>query len=448
MLRKLNNPFCLPILGGVWLLFSHLLFWVYAPLFDITPDYFDYYSVADRWLKGQFGNYQGVLIDLPLGLPMLLFLKSFLGISTPAYIGMQSIAMVLLYLWLSVVWTRKWGWYGGFAALLLAAYLSDGYSLALFTAPLTEPPFFLLMLPMLSLLPSVLSSTPKPKHSIAFGILLMLLPLFRSNGILLWPWALAILSYLFFVKSKAFKPLLTTLLASGLFLIGLSWLLVGYPNYGNTGRLLALVQGPKTKSMVQNHSDPRPTEKATGPKYLYNLAFDRPSFYYTLLPARIEKHLVNQKLSWTAYRMYDDATLVPEPWRLSLLNEMQEIDKSHQIQNQAKQGRFSAEKSSVLPLKIYHAGYVLHSLVLNHALWLGLAAALLVAAAFKMGGPTTQDALFLWLLALLYLILTLALDFSLSKHLPRYGYLQDFIPYLLVPLGIRLMFKKKLPHAP
>lgn len=448
MLRKLNNPFCLPIFGGVWLLFSHLLFWIYAPLFDITPDYFDYYSVADRWLNGQFGNYQGVLIDLPLGLPLLLFLKSFFGISTSAYIGMQSIAMVLLYVWLSVVWTRKWGWYGGFAALLLAAYLSDGYSLALFTAPLTEPPFFLLMLPIISLLPSVLSSTPKPKHSIAFGMLLMLLPLFRSNGILLWPWALAILSYLFFVKSKAFKPLLTTLLASGLFLMGLSWLLVGYPNYGNTGRLLALVQGTKTKSTVQNQSDPRPTERLNEPMYLYNLTIDRPSFYFTLLPARIEKHLVNQKLNWTAYRMYDDATLVPEPWRLSLLSEMQEIDKSHQIQNQANQGRFSAEKSRTLPLKIYHVGYVLHSLILNHALWLGLAAALLLAAAFKIGGPANHDALFLWFLALVYLILALALDFSLSIHLPRYGYLQDFIPYLLVPLGVRLMFKKKLPHAP
>lgn len=447
MLRKLNKPLCLPMLGGVWLLFSHLLFWVYAPLFDITPDYFDYFSVADSWLKGQFGNYQGVLIDLPLGLPMLLFLNSFFGISTPAYIGIQSIAMVLLYLWLSVVWTRKWGWYGGFSALLLAAYLSDGYSLALFTAPLTEPPFFLLLLPMLSLLPSILSSTPKLKHSIAFGILLMLLPLFRSNGILLWPWALSILSYLFFVKSKAFKPLLATLLASGLFLMGLSWLLVGYPNYGNTGRLLALVHGPKTKSMDQDQSDQRPTERLNEPKHLYNLAFDRPSFYYTLLPERIEKHLVNQKLNGSAYRMYDGVTLVPEPWRLSLLKEMKEIDRSHQIQNQVKQGRFSAEKSRALPFKIYHAGYVLHSLILNHALWLGLAAALLIAAAFKMGGPATQDAVFLWLLAMLYLLLALALDFSLSKHMPRYGYFQDFIPYLLVPLGLRLMFNKKRPHA-
>ena len=128
------------------MLFSQLLFWTYAPLFDITPDYFDYYSLADRWINGNFGTYDGVLIDLPLGLPLLLYAKLKLGISTPNYIALQVLCLFLVYALVSRLWIRNWGWYGAWAALLLGAYLSDGYSLAFFTAPLTEPPFSLLFL--------------------------------------------------------------------------------------------------------------------------------------------------------------------------------------------------------------------------------------------------------------------------------------------------------------
>lgn len=142
-MQTLKRPLILPLLGGLWMFYSHLLFWIYAPLFDITPDYFDYYSLADRWMNGLFGSYDGVLIDLPLGLPLLLYAKMQFSLSTPSYIAMQVICLFLVYALVSRAWVRTWGWYGAGAALLLGAYLADGYSLAFFTSPLTEPPFLL-----------------------------------------------------------------------------------------------------------------------------------------------------------------------------------------------------------------------------------------------------------------------------------------------------------------
>jgi hypothetical protein len=93
-------------------------------------------------------------------------------------------------------------------------------------------------------------------------------------------------------------------------------------------------------------------------------------------------------------------------------------------------------------------GYVLHSLLLNNILWIVLALASLGLAARRIRGPHSADAAFLLFLAFAFLLLASALDFSLSKHLPRYGYVQDFIFYLMVPLGLRLFFKKASPHAP
>lgn len=447
-MRTLKRPLILPLLGGLWMLYSHLLFWIDAPLFDITPDYFDYYSLANRWMNGLFGSYGGVLIDLPLGLPLLLYAKMQFGLSTPGYIAMQVICLFLVYALVSRAWVRNWGWYGAWAALLLGAYLADGYSLAFFTSPLTEPPFLLLFLLALSLLPAVLKPQPKPVYAILFGLVLMLLPLFRSNGILLWPWVMAVLIYLFFKKSKAFRPLLGTVLISGFFLLGLSWLLVGYPNYGNMQRLSRLVYKTDVPANAEQKPDATPNRGDKNGSYLLNTAYDRPSFYYTLLPARIEKHLMHKKLQWEGYTMYDNAVPVPKPWRQDLWHEMQAQDLKYGITTQFKEQAFSRVKSGQIFLQIQHLGYVLHSLLLNNILWIVLALASVGLAAMRIRGPHAADAAYLWFLAFAFVLLALVLDFNLSKHLPRYGYVQDFIPYLMVPLGLRLFFKKASPHAP
>jgi hypothetical protein len=320
--------------------------------------------------------------------------------------------------------------------------------LAFFTSPLTEPPFLLLFLLALSLLPAVLKPQPKPVYAILFGLVLMLLPLFRSNGILLWPWVMAVLIYLFFKKSKAFRPLLGTVLISGFFLLGLSWLLVGYPNYGNMQRLSRLVYKTDVPANAEQKPDATPNRGDKNGSYLLNTAYDRPSFYYTLLPARIEKHLMHKKLQWEGYTMYDNAVPVPNPWRQDLWHEMQAQDLKYGITTQFKEQAFSRVKSGQIFLQIQHLGYVLHSLLLNNILWIVLALASVGLAAMRIRGPHAADAAYLWFLAFAFVLLALVLDFNLSKHLPRYGYVQDFIPYLMVPLGLRLFFKKAFPHAP
>ncbi|MDA0931799.1 MAG: hypothetical protein O3C32_10545, partial [Bacteroidetes bacterium] len=254
--------------------------------------------------------------------------------------------------------------------------------------------------------------------------------------------------YLFFKKSKAFRPLLGTVLISGFFLLGLSWLLVGYPNYGNMQRLSRLVYKTDVPANAKQKPNPTPNRGDKNGSYLLNTAYDRPSFYYTLLPARIEKHLMHQKLQWEGYTMYDNAVPVPKPWRQYLWHEMQAQNFKYGIAAQFKEQAFSRVKSSPIFLQIQHLGYLLHSLLLNNILWIVLALASLGLAALRIRGPHSADAAYLWLLALAFLLLALALDFSLSKHLPRYGYIQDFIFYLMVPLGLRLFFKKAAPNAP
>jgi hypothetical protein len=446
-----------PILGAAWIVFCYALFFLVAPIHDMNPDYFDYYSLTDRWLKGDWRNYDGVLIDLPLGFPFFLLLQKMLGISSLSLIFIFCLGLLATYWFLAAQLVKYRGWAGGFSALFLALYLTDGESMRQFTALMPDAPYLLVLLWTLTFFFGMLLGSYPKRDTILFAFVALLLPVFRSNGIAVFPVLAGLILVLWFQRRAQAYLLLKSSAGFFILFVGLSYLAVGYLNYGNPYRILKILGGNNTKPITVSASYQKPKAIANRFKtyYLYSFSIDRPQFFKNQIPTRIKKHLLFKKtINEANYGMYDGASPVPNEWKQMVQKEYEAISPKFNLEVseplKTPEGHFKTGLIGHSALALLHVAYGFYSLILNSKV---------VLALFYL---STLFFLFHSLRSRLFLsfeIMVLALFFSMvgllvvgsGLSLPRYAFPTDTLPILVLPLLLNATLptlKRKTGPAP
>ena len=425
-----------PVLGAFWIVYSYALFFFVAPLYDMNPDYFDYYSLTHRWLQGDWGNYEGVLIDLPLGLPAILYVQKWLGLSSLALILVFCLTLLISYWFLARRLVQYRGWAGGLSALFLALFLTDGESMRQFTSLMPDAPYVLVLLWTLFFLLGLLQGKHPHRETILFALFALLLPVFRSNGIGIFPVLLALGIGLWmkrrFLAHTLFKSMGVLLVC----LIGLSFLAVGYVNYGNPYRILTVLGQRPAPKKIHQESNPKPKKRASclNTYYLYSFSLDRSQFFLNQIPTRIHKHLMYKKTSEEAnYGMYDGASPVPPAWRTMVQQEFDALAPKFNLNAQRPSERIKSVQLSRTALLLYHAVYRFYSMVFNSAVSLFLFYGLSLLFLFKSFRSSNLLSFEIAVLAVFFSMVAVLLVGS-GLSLPRYAFPTDLLPILLLPL--------------
>lgn len=446
-----------PILGAAWIVFCYAIFFLVAPIHDMNPDYFDYYSLTDRWLKGDWGNYEGVLIDLPLGFPLLLYLQKVLGVSSLSLIFFFCLSLLATYWVLANQLVKYRGWAGGFSALFLALYVTDGESMRQFTALMPDAPYLLVLLWTLIFFFGMLQGSHPKRDTLLFAFVALLLPVFRSNGIAVFPVLAGLILVLGFQRRDQANLLLKSSAGFFILFLGLSYVAVGYLNYGNPYRILKVLGGNNAKTITESASYQKPKAIANQYKtyYLYSFSIDRPQFFKNQIPTRIIKHLRYKKtINETNYGMYDGASPVPNEWKQMVQIEYEAISSKFNLEVKeplkTPEGLFKTGLIGHSALTLLHVGYGFYSLILNSKVVL----ALFYFSTLFFLFHSLRSRRFL-----LFEIMVLALFFSMvgllvvgsGLALPRYAFPTDTLPILVLPLLLNAILpnlKRKKGTAP
>lgn len=442
-IKRQIGVFLPAFLGLALLIFSYGLFVFTLPLYDLNPDYFDYYSLAFRWLKCDLGNSEGVLIDLPIGFPLLLTFQRAIGLSSLQYINCILTAAIFSYIFISVKLVRFYGYAGSISSLMLALYLCDGGSLKNLTSLMPDGPYLIVLLISFGHLLGFLNGTAKIKSLFWFTFFTLLLPVFRSNGIIVFPILLVFLGYLYLKRDTLWKKFAMfaafLILSFSLF----SFLAMGYLNYANLNRLVSLLKPNPISNSLSERTDANPHK--TG-YYFYAFSEDRQQFFFNQIPVRIYKHItVRKTINAENYGMYDWTTPVPENWKHQIQSEYDELANSRNF-HEFQKGYFSFKSTPSIWHKGYHLIYKFYSLCLNSTavliLFYLMLFILFISTVFR---KNIKLDVFGFYAALYFLSMAFALFLIWDFEYARYAFPQDFIPLFLLPLLIKKVVNSYAP---
>lgn len=443
-IKRQIGVFLPALLGLALLIFSYSLFVFTLPLYDLNPDYFDYYSLAFRWLNGDLGNSEGVLIDLPIGFPLLLTFQRAIGLSSIQYINGILTAAIFSYIFISGKLVRYYGFAGSISSLLLALYLCDGGSLKNLTSLMPDGPYLIVLIISFGHLLGFLKGSAKIKSLFWFTFFTLLLPVFRSNGIIVFPILLVFFGYLYLKRDTLWKKFAMfaafLILSFSLF----SFLAMGYLNYANLNRLVSLLKPNPISNSISERTEAN--SRKTG-YYFYAVSEDRQQFFFNQIPVRIYKHItVRKTINAENYGMYDWTTPVPENWKIQIQSEYDELAKSRNFHELQANGYFSFKSTTSILHKSYHFVYKFYSLCLNSIavliLFYFMLVSLFISTVFRKNNILE---VFGFYAALYFLSMAFSLFLIWDFEYARYAFPQDFIPIFLLPLLVQKIFNS---HAP
>jgi hypothetical protein len=431
-------------LGIALLVAIYSLFYFKFPVFWIDADYFDYYSVADPWIKGEFGKYENIPFDLPLGIPLFIFFKAKLKFTLYEYIGIQILLVILGFALFSYSLIKYFKWKGGVASLMMALYLVNADSLYQITSTTPDALFLACILFLFSLLIPVLHGKFRPSNAILLTLFLFLPLLFRTNGIVV---LIFLPMLLFFFRRHKWKLQLigiSSFFWAIFFLVGSKYM-VGYFNYGNFKRYVHVYTNLK-ENKPSNFIPNSPTIKSKpnylgpviyypGPYYFYSFGLPRPQFFYNQIPLRHKKQILRVPPYDFPFLRFDATKTVPEDWLQPELKNLNRICSDIDF-------NFKSPKPVNYFLKIYHLLYKLYSTVFASWVFIFIFYLVLLIFFYKRFLINFKSHSFHFFLIIYYLIMVLFLEFLAIADFPRYAFPQDFVPFLFLALLL------PSPHAP
>ncbi len=328
-------PFLLPTL---LLLISLLPFFLYIPLTGISNDTFTYYYWVFQWKAPYLTEGLYYKTDLPLGLPILLYL---FDDTHPTHLYLIAFQILLFYASvITLVHTVQKNMSqvaSLFVSVFLCLYIVDSYTLRHLTTLYTEAVYASILLFLSSGLISVFYS-PQKRKFILLSILISMALLFRSNAIYLFvliPIGLILINRFNpqLLGLKNIRVFFTSLFITSVIFFSLSYFLTGYTNYGNFNRISKLLEGEKVaaknNSGVSNSINADSYLHAKKQLFVINstiFAQEKPSYYHSFLK-ELHKSYYSDKIYSKSYKIFDATVLVEDEYRDRVTKQLMSSEK-------------------------------------------------------------------------------------------------------------------------
>lgn len=410
------------------------------PITIVNPDTFDYYFFVQELVNGSFNGFD----ILPPGIILFYYLLEFFISKTIHITIIQnfiSLFSCFFLIYAISLFNKKTTIY---AAIAIAIYMMDSYSLLYDFALLTESLYRNTLIITSALLIIILNSKKKT-YWLLFSISLILPPLFRSNGLYIY-FLLLLMGFFIFINKYAksyylylFIPIIT---------LNFIWSIFNYSYEkrffpGNPKRLSSRVE--KIYVDTQNSANNNFLNKKITLFYKFTdfITKTRPQFYYTLLPDTYKRFYISDIIHKPYFR--NDGTIpIDTDLRKFVYKEFYvEKNKYEKVVSD-----FNVKTSKNFWLKLFHFYYKFHSFVFNSYFILLLFFISYFFSAWKYVKSrfSNNTAFLIFTIGNIHFLAILSLSIF-GWYQSRYIYVSEFIVYLTIALS-PILFSKNIADAP
>jgi hypothetical protein len=407
------------------LLFYRMPYYIYIPIPYISPDTFDYYGLIYPELVNQlFGP-----CFLPGVYSQVLLLYDILFSNPEQLVLIQQLYTLFVFLIAAILIYKLLHNYALLPLAGLTIYLADPATAALDIALIPDSMFRNTTI-LLSLVIMYAVKRPGWKPYLLLSTMVVLLAMFRTNGIYLY--FLIILFGVFAFRQKTVHRYTRHMLLPFI-LLNLLWSAYNYKTCG-----LFIPSDPQVYTHVSEnfneHKQEKRSEWKLGRWFIGNITdYKFRSFYYTILPDTYDRYI--QYLSDPNETMYNSTLVIPDTLKKKVLKNMLNFT----TENNPYNNRIKIVKNAHQPKKywIHLAGFfeVWHSVLFKN--WLVFSLFLLgtvLSVYYFFSNPNQHTWAYIYLaISGIYLVSLFSLSI-VAWHITRYIQVAEFAVYLCIPL--------------